>query len=130
MREGWSICYETTLRGRVVIRCWAVFRGGGGGEPLRFDFWQELDRGALGIGAGVARATATLVCGEDLFPQEYEFRDGGGEYRIEFSREKDEYRAVLASGEVVGGSMGGAEFLLGANMLPQLALRLRRERRE
>jgi uncharacterized protein len=129
---GWSISYETLFKGTSFIRAWATYEGlapddrltpwAPGAEVHRFDFWQELNYGALGR-RGRRRLKASLRCTDDYRPLSYDIWLSGLNAHIDFTGHS--FRARLTDGSTVEGSCDGADFLLASNLLPQLAVKIR-----
>jgi pimeloyl-ACP methyl ester carboxylesterase len=132
LEPGAVLYYETLLNGVSVVQAWAVYHG-----PIkrdapdarspavvhRLEFLQQVDQDALGYGGGKVRVRAILECGESFEPYRYLVESRGSQLRIDFVSGR--FVASLPATPDVEGTTGTADFLLGGNMMPQLAIKVR-----
>lgn len=130
VQPDWVICYETLFKNKRYISTWSLYEGlaslPGDTSNLpfhRFLFWQEVNNSLFGRGEQVTRLKAQLLCWPDYNPKYYTFSAGGATIDITF--EQGTFTATLYDGSSLQASNMPADFVLGSNMLPQLAIKIR-----
>lgn len=133
VHPGWRICYKTSFQRKQFVLAWALYQGlsnvrtailNSEIEGHRFDFWQEVFFEAIKQGREKLRTKTSLWCNSEFKPLYYEiFFQNGTSGKIEF--ENGQFHARLAEGTNLTQDYIPADFILGNNLLPQVAIKLR-----
>lgn len=121
LRPGWSVGYELSAPGGVVVQSWGTYVGVTSGSHV-FEFRLRTGVRSKRKLAHETRLFATLQTTEAYVPTCLDIDTQGGRVKLCFY--DGTYRVSFPDGTTVEGAYSPPAFVLIANMIPMLAIRL------
>jgi len=129
LAPGWRVQFAMRLNDTTFCESWGELLGTDQDDDLpgetlhRFRFLQWIDPAAAGSTGPVTYRSCEMLCRDDLAPVRYIVHSAGETAVFRITREQ--VRVTLATGQEIAAPIDAPDFLLDANMIPQLDLCVR-----